>query len=639
MKASASKRAPTSNTPFTDLLRRMSLLLLLLLFTYSTASPRYFQGIELLSDVNYTQGFEVIPACPSDPTICSKAPRYHLHNPFSPVANQSAAFQIVQWASHSNLSTDGVFVHDNRSRGMQWATEDKRFILFEDPRLQLAVNGFHEYAGKYKARDAPWVHLLVQQDIGIAGVAVRLSEVTELRWNLDVQLLYMDQHIQPGYDPGLHAAIFPLYMTIQNLVPGDSEYGKYFWLGIGLYDDRVEMSPLYVNGDAGTGSLIYSPAFANFATTSVHSGKIVHVSGDMMPFVRLGLQAANDRGFLHSNDLSRYFVGGVNIGWEVTGLNNGTIEVGNLSLKQYTARNPKSYEFDRDRDTQGWTRLLDLNQLTDGPLNGKWILKPFGDDPQLLSPPVRIDASVVKRIIIHMANDHLSDNHFQLFWSTGSEGVFNESKSIWIEMKSDGGWRDYVLNLSTHSHWHGIIRRLRIDPVQYGSAGSFGLDYIRFAPWNQIRLVINSNQLNSDVAGDSRCSGRGNISLFHTSVDQWRRQFRFESFPDQSSEFEDVTVLQWAVNRTAMENSFIIEFNQPCFPRPRLFAHWNGSVVDYQVSLHTHGCLSFEIGILSFVRERLQSPNGNRRLFWRPLILMILIGNTFFYPSCWLSCE
>lgn len=456
--------------------------LFFLFFSYSTANQFYFQGIELLSDVNYTQGFDVIPACPSDPTACAKAPRYRLYNPFSIKPNTTASWQIAQWASHSNISTNGTFVDDGKSKGIQWSTEDKRFILFQDGRLQMSVNGFHEYGGKYTAPNAPWVHLLIQQDIGIAGGSLPLNQVSELRWNLDVQLLYMDQHIQPGYDPNLHAGIFPLYMTIQNLVQGDPEYGKYFWLGIGLYDDRVLMSPLYINGDKGTGSLIYSPAFSNFANISVHSGSIVHVTGDMMPFVRLGLQAAVERGFLNSNDLSKYHVGGMNMGWEVTGLNNGTIEIGNFSLKQYTAQNPKSYEFNYDGDTEGWIPISDLNQFTNGPLNGQWILVPIGNDPQLLSPILLIDTSIVKKIIINMANDHGFDNHLQLFWSADNEGLFNENDSIWIEMKNDGEWREYILDLSNNEKWNGIIRRLRIDPVQQGNGDGFGIDYIRFAP-------------------------------------------------------------------------------------------------------------------------------------------------------------
>jgi hypothetical protein len=92
-----------------------------------------------------------------------------------------------------------------------------------------------------------------------------------------------------------------------------------------------------------------------------------------------------------------------------------------------------------------------------------------------------IDTSIVKKIIINMANDHLSDNHFQLFWSVDDEGLFNEDDSIWVEMKNDGGWSEYVLDLSSNSRWNGIVRRLRIDPIRYGNGAGFGIDYIRFA--------------------------------------------------------------------------------------------------------------------------------------------------------------
>ena len=355
-------------------------LLFFILFTYSQGNTEYFQGIELLSDVNYTQGFSVIPACSSHPEECTTGPHFRLYNPFSIVPPTNATWQLAQWDSHSNLSTEGIFVNDGKSNGMQWSTEDKRFILFQDGRIQISVNGFHEYGGKYRDPNTPWVAFLMQQSIGIAGGSVPLSEVNELRWNLDAQLLYMDQHIQPGYNSSYYAGIFPLYLAIQNLFPSDPDYGKYFWLGIVIYDDRVLMSPLYINGDKGTGSLIYQPPFSNFANTSLHSESLVYVTGDMMPFVRLGLQAAVDRGYLHSTDLRKYYVGGMNIGWEVTGLNNGTIEIGNFSLKQYTAQNPKSYEFNHDDDTEGWKEISGTTQSMNNPRNGKWIVSSINKD-------------------------------------------------------------------------------------------------------------------------------------------------------------------------------------------------------------------------------------------------------------------
>jgi hypothetical protein len=165
----------------------------------------------------------------------------------------------------------------------------------------------------------------------------------------------------------------------------------------------------------------------------------------------------------------------MNIGWEVTGLNNGTIEIGNFSLKQYTAQNLKSYEFNDDGDTEGWKAISDIDENANGPLNGKWTFISNGNDLQLLSPMLTIDALIVKKIIINVFNNHLSDNHLQLFWSVNEEELFNEDDSIAIEMKSGGRWSEYVLDLSNNSRWNGIIRQLRIDPI-------FGIDYIRFAP-------------------------------------------------------------------------------------------------------------------------------------------------------------
>jgi hypothetical protein len=61
--------------------------LFLILIAYSRGDHVYFQGIELLCDVNYTQDSSVILACTTD---SSKALRFRLYNQFSTVSNSSA---------------------------------------------------------------------------------------------------------------------------------------------------------------------------------------------------------------------------------------------------------------------------------------------------------------------------------------------------------------------------------------------------------------------------------------------------------------------------------------------------------------------------------------------------------------------
>lgn len=452
-------------------------LLLWIILACSLGTDAYFQGVELLSDVNYTQGFTVIPACFSNPDACVRGPQFRLYNPFLTATNTSAFWQMAQWDSHSNISTNGSLVNAGESVGMEWSSPDKSFVLLQDGRLQVTVNGYHEYQGKYRTPEEPWVALLIQQNIGKSAGSVSLNQVTELRWNLNIQLLYMNQHIQPGYNPNIHAGQFPLYMAIQNLLPGDPEYGKYFWLGICLYDDRFLMSPLYVNGDKGTGALIYQPAFSNFANISVHSKNIVHINGDMMPFVRLGLEAAVERGFLNSTDLSKYYVGGMNVGWEVTGLNNGTIEIGNFSLRQYTAQNPRSYEFNQDGNAEGWkANIFQPNTSIHKPLNGKWVFPSVDEGFHLLSPDMVVDAAVVKKIIINTNN-----SKFQLRWTRVTDGSFSGKGSIYRVLKNDRNWTEHVIDLSNNRTWHGIIRRLRIETIREDNNTEFGIDYVRFS--------------------------------------------------------------------------------------------------------------------------------------------------------------
>ena len=89
-----------------------------------------------------------------------------------------------------------------------------------------------------------------------------------------------------------------------------------------------------------------------------------------------------------------------------------------------------------------------------------------------------IDTSVVKKIIIKI----FSIYNVKLFWSRDKEGLFDENDSISIDIKIYGTGREYILGLSEHSTWYGIIHRLRINPEWKGNTTEFGTDYIRFAP-------------------------------------------------------------------------------------------------------------------------------------------------------------
>ena len=123
----------------------------------------------------------------------------------------------------------------------------------------------------------------------------------------------------------------------------------------------------------------------------------------------LALQAAWERGYLpDSRNPADYRIGGMNIGWEVPGLNHVELEIDNLSLiattgtpAQATPPNPPSvpvaadslvYMFTQDGNREGWT-TRNINDVNNGPRGGYWVMTVPGSDPSWISPAISINAA------------------------------------------------------------------------------------------------------------------------------------------------------------------------------------------------------------------------------------------------------
>ena len=54
----------------------------------------------------------------------------------------------------------------------------------------------------------------------------------------------------------------------------------------------------------------------------------------------------------------------------------------------------------------------------------------------------------------------------QLFFVTDADSDWNEAKSLYFNVHSDGEYHDYELDLSAVEGWAGVITQLRLDPVE-----------------------------------------------------------------------------------------------------------------------------------------------------------------------------
>lgn len=333
-------------------LRRLTLVTALFgLFTSPTMAERLLDvwqlqsgtSMELIADPKFEAGFSVIPACnnPDGNKSCADSNRYTLKDPGRvDMADVTPVWEVAQWGSRSNLSGGARF-----EAGYGWATPDKRLVVFPDGRVELAVSGDSEQGGAYNQDRLAQPNMILQQTIAAPGKYGRsipsIAEMSKLTFNLDFRKVYDDQNKKTGYNPVKHAIIFPVNFTIQNLNRRSPGYGQYVWLQISTYDDRYDVQPWKKDRtqiDLGTKSLIYFIPPQKLSTQTTHSGEWVAFHGDILLYARKAVEIAYEKGMVSSGWINDYTIGGMNIGYELTGLNISTFQFRNLSLRASTHR-------------------------------------------------------------------------------------------------------------------------------------------------------------------------------------------------------------------------------------------------------------------------------------------------------------
>jgi len=302
---------------------------LLLLFTLALGAE-IAQAVELIADPSFNEGFTAKDRAGKQQVIQWKKDR-------PPV------WDVAQHYSKNSI-TDPQWL-SLRSNGLTFRGACQIFIAHPEEGgadIIMGVNAFKEFGGIYRKNGEPWPHEYVSQRISnpkghLGSTSPQLSEIEHIDLSLDMRLLYDRSHQSIGYNPQLHAALFLLFFTVQNLNPHSKGFGDYYWFGIGLYDSRERITRPLVHQDKGsalkqaTDKLIYDVGIAPFTNKIVADGNWVTVRGDILPYIRAGLEESWKQGFLpESKDLADYRIGEITLGWEITGLNDAAVAVKNL---------------------------------------------------------------------------------------------------------------------------------------------------------------------------------------------------------------------------------------------------------------------------------------------------------------------
>jgi hypothetical protein len=198
--------------------------------------------------------------------------------------------------------------------------------------LTLTANSDIEYGARIRQAGTPWVHLIIEQEFESPAFLEKLSAAT---LHLEARLLRSHNPRQIGQSPAVHAAQFQLFFTVQNRNRQSPGFGDLLWFGIPIYDSRERFAPEFKSQDfGGTGKFIFTPDARTFSPESAHDGQWVRIEKDLLPLMREALQTAWARGFLQgSKSPADYAIGGMNMGWELPGSFEVSMEIRALSLR------------------------------------------------------------------------------------------------------------------------------------------------------------------------------------------------------------------------------------------------------------------------------------------------------------------
>lgn len=137
----------------------------------------------------------------------------------------------------------------------------------------------------------------------------------------------------------------------------------------------------------------------------------------------------------------------------------------------------KSWNFATDGNAEGWTAL----QLSGTVSNRVFDLVATGSDAQLTSPGgLAIGTPSVHRLVRIRMQNLSGGTAGRVYFTTNADPVWSEAKSVPFAVVAHSGYTDYVIDMASNPLWAGVIRQLRIDPLNpSGSGHALRIDYIR----------------------------------------------------------------------------------------------------------------------------------------------------------------
>ena len=245
-------------------------------------------------------------------------------------------WRLCQWGTKHSLANarcindaDGDVSYGNDAKKVSVGAggSDNRDLVLE-------INGSNEYGNWARKQGESWPHLLVEQQV---CEVYPLEKLARLDFNLGIKRLYCENRMATdACNPELHAAQFQMFLVVKNINQNSNDSGNYFWFGVPFYDSRYDVPPSYKAKDGGkadaTGKFIYTIAGENVTSEPLKEKQWAEIDIDLLPYIKAGLEEAVKRGYLKGSNPGDYAVVGMNMGWELPGTLDASIQIRDFAL-------------------------------------------------------------------------------------------------------------------------------------------------------------------------------------------------------------------------------------------------------------------------------------------------------------------
>lgn len=258
-------------------------------------------------------------------------------------SENSPSWTIAQWNSgnclwENRIDSDKCTITDGLTKTVTYNPEDKS--------VSMRLNASNVYNGE-AATYENWPHLLLEQSPVCDYQALSEDDKAFYNCSADRIVLELDIRLKDFVDTtnkdGVNATQYLAYFYLKG-----TETHEFIWFGVNLFDDRGPTDTVW-SLDKASGQMIYclssKDTFGSDRKSLFRKGKPfvsdewTHVEVDLTPHIEKAMKKANDSDtFSRKVKAEDFYIGGTNIGFEIHGNYDCTVDIKNFNLTSYNKK-------------------------------------------------------------------------------------------------------------------------------------------------------------------------------------------------------------------------------------------------------------------------------------------------------------